>query len=129
MARNRKTQSAAAWFRPAVSCGLVCLVLGGSGVGYVWQKGVINDLGQQTIKRERRLAELNDQNEKLRKQLGYMRSPRYLETRIKDLNLGLALPQPAQILRLTEPLSDYPVSEKKPAQHYAARESRGESVR
>jgi hypothetical protein len=129
MARNRKTQSAAAWFRPAVSCGLVCLLLGGSGVGYVWQTGVIKALGQQISQRERQLADLNDQNEKLRKQLGYMRSPRYLEARIKELNLGLTIPQPAQILRLNEPVTDYPDTEKSPERHYAASGNPSTAVR
>lgn len=129
MARNRKTQSAFAWFRPAASCGLVCLLLGGSGLGYVWQTGVIKDLGQQISQRERQLLELNDQNEKLRKQLGYMRSPRYLEARIKELNLGLAIPQPAQILRLSEPVTDYPEVDKTPERHYAASGNSSATVR
>jgi hypothetical protein len=106
MARNRKSQSAAIRFGPALKAFLLCLLIGGSGVGYVWQKDQIVRLGQQIKIREARLAALEEQNEKLRKQLAFMRSPRFLEARIKDLNLGLVPPQPAQVWRLNEPSAD-----------------------
>ena len=38
MARNRKNQSAVVRFGPAVKALLLCLFIGGSGVGYVWQQ-------------------------------------------------------------------------------------------
>jgi cell division protein FtsB len=118
MARNRKTQSAAIRFGPAVKAVVLCLLIGGSGVGYVWQKDQIAQLGQQIKKREQRLAQLEDQNEKFRKQLATMRSPAFLEMRIKELNLGLVQPQQQQIWRLAEPAHDLP----KPAleRQYAA---------
>lgn len=104
MARNRKHQSAAIRFGPAVKALLLCLMFGGSGVGYVWQKNQIYDLGLAIRKREHQLAAMKDQNEKLRKQLAMMVSPAYLERRIKELNLGLAPAQPDQIWRLREPV-------------------------
>ncbi|PYI83819.1 MAG: hypothetical protein DME26_14390, partial [Verrucomicrobia bacterium] len=66
----------------------LCLLIGGSGIGYVWQKNQIYQLGQQIKKRESCLIKLEDQNEKLRKQLGLLRSRQYLEKRIKEWNLG-----------------------------------------
>ena len=108
MARNRKYQSAAIRFGPALKAFLLCLLIGGSGVGYVWQKDQISQLGQQIRKREQYLAELGKQNEKLRKQWADMRSPRFLERRIQQLGLGLVPPQPAQVWRLTEPSRDVP---------------------
>ena len=45
MARNRKYQSAAIRFGPALKALLLCLLIGGSGVGYVWQKDQIIRLG------------------------------------------------------------------------------------
>ena len=108
MARNRKYQSAANRFGPALKAFVLCLLIGGSGVGYVWQKDQISQLGQQIKKRELRLAELGKQNEKLRKQWADMRSPRFLERRIQQLGLGLVPPQPAQVWRLTEPSRDVP---------------------
>jgi len=103
MAKNRKHQSAAIRFGPALKAFLLCLLIGGSGVGYVWQKNQIDQLGQQIKKRELHLKELQDQNEKLRRQMAFMRSPPFLEARIKELNLGLVPPQPSQIWYLKEP--------------------------
>jgi hypothetical protein len=103
MARNRKYRSAAVRFGPALKAFLLCLLIGGSGVGYVWQKNQILDLARQIKQRELRLNIIEDQNEKSRKQLATMRSPAFIESRIKELNLGLAQPLPSQIWRLTEP--------------------------
>jgi hypothetical protein len=97
---------------------LLCLLIGGSGVGYVWQKEQLSRLGQQIKSREIRLAALAEQNEKLRKQLAFMRSPRFLEARIKDWSLGLGPPQPAQIWRLNEPSAES--SRAEPGRQYAA---------
>jgi cell division protein FtsB len=103
MAKNRKYQAAAVRFGPAIKAFFLCLFIGGSGVGYVWQKSQINDLGNQILKREHNLADLRDQNEKLRRQVGMLHSPQYIEMRLKELNLGLVQPQPAQIWRMVEP--------------------------
>jgi hypothetical protein len=111
MARNRKFQSAAIRFGPALKAFLLCLLIGGSGVGYVWQKDQISQLGKQITRRERQRAALADQSEKLRRQLGVMRSPGYLQKRIGELGLGLVPPQPAQVWRLIEPARDMPVQE------------------
>ena len=108
MARNRKYQSAAIRFGPAIKALLLCLLIGGSGVGYVWQKNQIFQLGQQIKKREICLEKLMDQNEKLKNQLGTMRTVQYLEKRIKELNLGLAAPQPSMVWRLVEPPRESP---------------------
>ena len=108
MARNRKHQPASLRFGPALKAVLLCLLIGGSGVGYVWLKTQVYELGQQIKKREVRLADLQAQNEKLRKQLATLHSPRFLEMRIKELNLGLAQPQPSQIWRLIEPPMNLP---------------------
>jgi len=119
MARNRKYQSAASRFGPALKAFLLCLLIGGSGVGYVWQKDQISQLGQQIKKRELRLAELENQSDKLRKQLAMMLSPHVLEKRIQGLGLGP--PQQMQIWRLTEPARDLPRG-KRERQYAAPRE-------
>jgi Septum formation initiator len=108
MARNRKYQSAAIRFGPALKAFVLCLLIGGSGVGYVWQKEQIVQLGRQIKQRELHLDALTDQNDKLRRQLGWMRSPSYLERRIRELGLGLVPPQPSQVWRLDEPARDWP---------------------
>ena len=122
MARNRKYQSAANRFGPALKAFLLCLLIGGSGVGYVWQKDQIDQLGQQIKKRELRLADLENQSEKLRKQLATMRSPRFLERRIQELGLGLGPPQQTQVWRLAEPARDLPRPERD-RQYAAPRET------
>ena len=106
MARNRKYQPAVLRFGPALKAFLLCLVIGGAGIGYVWQKNQIYQLGQQIRKGELRRLELEQQNEKLKRQWAMMRSPQFLETRIKELNLGLVAPQPSQVWRLPEPASE-----------------------
>src|SRR5882762_11258009 len=106
MAKNRKYRSAALRFGPALRAFLLCLFIGGSGVGYVWEKNQLFELGKQIKQRELRLTTLSGQNEKLKKQLATMRSPAFLEGRIKDLNLGLVQPLPGQIWRLAEPVRD-----------------------
>ena len=122
MARNRKYQSATIRFGPAIKAFLLCVLIGGSGVGYVWQKSLIVELGQQIRKRELRLGELAEQNEKLKKQLAVMRSPQFLESRIKELNLGLITPQPSQVWRMDEPVPTPPQAgrERQYAQQTAA---------
>jgi cell division protein FtsB len=102
---------------------LLCLLIGGAGVGYVWQKDQIYRLGRQIKQREVHLRELADQNEKLRKQLSTMRSPAPLEARIKELNLGLVRPDEAQVWRLPEPSRETPAP--RADQQYAARAAHG----
>jgi hypothetical protein len=118
MARNRKYQSAAIRFGSALKAFLLCLLIGGSGVGYVWQKDQIAQLGKQIKRRELYLAALAEKNVQLSKQLGAMRSPPYLEKRIQELGLGLVPPQPAQVWRLSEPVRDLPGQERE--RQYAA---------
>jgi hypothetical protein len=102
MSRNRKSQSAAIRFVPAVKAALLCAFIGGSAIGYVWQKNQLIDLGRRIKERENRLAQLREANLKLSKQLVTLRSPAYLERRIKELNLDLIQPAQKQILRLLE---------------------------
>ena len=110
MARNRKHQTVAVRFGPALKALLLCAVIGGSGVGYVWQKSQIDRLARQMKQREQRLSELVDSNEKLRKQLATLQSPPQLDRRVKELNLGLVPAAPNQIMRLNEPVAEPPPS-------------------
>lgn len=112
MSRNRRTQSAAVRFAPALKAGLLCLLIGGSAIGYVWQKNQLMELGRKIKEKENDLAQLRQINQKLAKQLDTLRSPAYLERRIKELNLNLVQPTRAQILTIVET----PVGEIAPAQ-------------
>jgi cell division protein FtsL len=108
MAKNRKNQSAAIRFGPALKALFLCLLIAGSAVGFVWQKNQIYQLGQQRGQREIRLKRLQNDNQRLGDQLSILRSPTMLDRRARELNLGLAPAQPMQVLRLAEPVSAPP---------------------
>jgi hypothetical protein len=126
MARNRKYRTGTVPFGPPVKAFLLCLLIGGSGIGYVWQKSQIDELGKQLGKHEYRLKEVNEQNTKLRKQLAEMRSPRYLNMRIKELNLGLGPVPLSQVCKLNEPVREpaNPAAERD--RQYAAQAASGQ---
>ena len=123
MSRNRKHQTAAVRFVPALKAALLCLLLGGSAVGYVWQKNQIHDLGRQIREGEIKLEKLREANGKLGRQLMTLRSPQMLERRSKELGLGLVQPVPSQILRIVEtPVETAaPAAPSPPPSLYAAR--------
>jgi len=111
MAKNRKHQSAVVRFGPALKAFVLCVLIGGSGVGYVWQKSQIDQLSIQIKKREHKLAALDNQNKNLRDQLAKLRSPAQLKERVQKLNLGLGMPQPNQVWPLPEPVVAPPAVE------------------
>ena len=105
MARNRKNQSAVVRFGPAVKALLICLFIGGSGVGYVWQQNQLLELGRQKVEKEKRRDGFRAQNDLLARQLAGLQSPKAIEARVKQLNLGLTMANPTQVVHLLdEPL-------------------------
>jgi cell division protein FtsB len=105
MAKNRKNQAAEIRFGPVLKVVLLCSLIGGSAIGYVWQKNQIDRLGDQIREREKALARVKRENETLANQIAFLRSPVMIERRAKDLNLGLAPAQPLQVVRLAEPVA------------------------
>ena len=105
MARNRKHQPAAVRFGPALRAFLLCLFIGGSGIGYVWQKNQIHDLGRQIKEREKRYERLCQYNKNLSDRYGMLCSPRALEVQASKLGLGLVMPTLEQIIPLVDSLS------------------------
>lgn len=124
MGRNRKYQSAAIRFAPAIKALFLFIFIGVSGVGYVWQKEVIYNLAQQKKSHEQRLEQWRIQNKQLRDQLNYLSLPRVLESRVRELNLGLGPPVPEQIVRLPllmgGPVIPAPVEESAPVSQWMA---------
>ena len=110
MAKNTKNQSLSERFGPAVKAFLICVFIGGSGVGYVWQKNQVYLQGVQKKQLEQRLAELHRQNKIRSDQLAYQRSPAVLEARVRDLKLGLVPPAPEQIWTLVDAPVTMPAS-------------------
>ncbi len=90
-------------FAPALKAAFLCLVITGSAVGYVWQKGEIEHLGQVKHQRELRLQQLARNNQRLTDQIAILHSPVMLDQRVKELNLGLGPLVPGQVVRLVEP--------------------------
>ena len=87
---------------PGVKAALICLLLGGSAIGYVYQKNQLIELGKQIQKGEQALKGLSDNNARLQRQLATLQSTYYLEQRNKQLNLGLIQPAQSQILTIVE---------------------------
>ena len=110
MARNRKNQPAAVRFGPALKASLLCLFIGGSGVGYVWQQNQLLELGRQKAEKEKRLNTLRVQNSQYTRRLAELRSPKSIEVRVRELNLGLTMAQPTQIVRLVDRPDGLPVT-------------------
>ena len=126
MARNRRHQSAAIRFGPALKAVVLCLLIGGSAVGYVWQKDQIRQLGDRIAQEEQALKVLRQRNEKLQRQLLTLRSPANLERLAEQYHLGLVRAAPSQVIRLPEPglAPTSPSDAENPAQYAASREAR-----
>jgi hypothetical protein len=109
MSKNKKNQPAAVRFGPALKAFVLCALIGGSGIGYVWQKTKLDELYREIKKREVALGQLKAQNQKLRENLAFQRLPGNLNRRVRELNLGLVEPLPTQIWRMPEPVAHPPV--------------------
>jgi cell division protein FtsL len=106
MARNRKNQNQGFAFGTLLKAALLCGVIVVCCVGYVWQKKQIDELAQQIRTADQRLRALHNSNLKLQEQWKALQTPIALEARVRELKLGMALPQPGQIWRLPEPAAE-----------------------
>lgn len=79
-------------------CAFLCL----SGIGYVWAKTEVYALGKEMKGLETKLERMQRENEALQRRYAEMCTPRELDRMIRKLNLGLAAPQPNQIVRLRD---------------------------
>jgi len=103
MARNRRTQSGAVRFVLVLKTILICMLIGGSGVGYVLQKKKLHELGRQIARKELALDRLKLENNLRASQLAEMSSPLRLAERIRDQKINLFPTQPGQTIWLLEP--------------------------
>ncbi len=99
----RKNQPTAIRSGAVLKAALICSFIVACCVGYVWEKEQINVLAEQYGKREARLQDLRNQNDKLKRQLAGLLSPAQLDQQVKNLKLGLGAPDPTQIWWLPEP--------------------------
>jgi hypothetical protein len=124
MARNRVNQSAAIRFGPAVKALLLCLLIGGAGISYVWQKKQVFDLGRKVAGLEQQLMKVQKDNELRRKQLDYLHLPVNLERSAREFNLGLVPASALQVRRLPEPQPERPAIAERTTGAYAAGQPR-----
>ena len=97
--QSRNEVIGAGWIAKAV---VVCLFVGGSCAGYLWQKSQVHQLGQEIRGLERELDQLVKGNEVLRQRYSVLASPPELDRRVEQFGLDLRSPAPEQILRLRE---------------------------
>ena len=71
-------------------------------MGYVWHRNRNAQLGREIRAVTAQLEGLRSTNLILDQHLDGLRSPRALEAAVRNLNLGLVMPQPDQILRIPE---------------------------
>lgn len=79
------------------------LFLGGSGVGYVYQKGQIQGLQKQEATNELKIDELSRRSENLKVRLAGVTSRVRLELAGRQFQLGLQMPEPGRVITLQEP--------------------------
>jgi cell division protein FtsL len=118
MAKNRKNQAAAIRFGPALKTLLMCLLIAGSALGFVWQKSQVYQLGRQIHEKESRLVQLARNNERLDSQLQDLCSPVKLDLQAR--NLGLVPGRPEQVVRLAE-MPSASSDDQNPLRQFAAR--------
>lgn len=106
MGKNRKNDEAREGLGPVVKAGLICLLLGGSAVGYVLQKNKLHELGRQITKREAVLYKLQWENKLRATQLANLQLPRRIEERVNEQKLGLVRAPAVQMIWLLEPPSE-----------------------
>lgn len=103
MAKNRKHNEARAQLGPVLKALVICLLLGGSAVGYVLQKNKLHELGRQITKREAVLNALKAENKLRAMQLANLQLPRRIEERVNEQKLGLVRTPAVQMIWLPEP--------------------------
>jgi hypothetical protein len=87
-------------FGPLFGLVLAFIFASAAGLGYIWHRNRNAQLDRQVAQQRAELEALRLQNQSLERQLEVLRSHPYLARRVQELNLGLVMPQPGQILRL-----------------------------
>src|SRR3984957_17952274 len=101
MKRNRKREQLR--FGTVTKSLAVCICIGVSGLGYVWQKNTIYRLGDDIKKRETALSSAHKRNLMLAAQMAHLESPAQLKAECQQYNLSLVAPKENQVVRLYEP--------------------------
>lgn len=76
MAKNRKSQGGEFRAGPVVRAALLCIFLGGSAIGYVWQTQQVAKLGVERRQKETALTRIESENALKRHQYDLQLQPR-----------------------------------------------------
>jgi len=122
MTANRKNGVKPIRFGPLFGLVLAFLFASGAGLGYVWHRNRNAELSRQVTQKRAELEACRLENQALDRQLEALRSHPYLARRAQELNLGLVMPQPEQILRLPAlPVAGLPAAPSFAPVRFAAR--------
>ncbi len=90
-------------FGSAIKAGLFCLLICGAGLGYVWHKRQIEELGQLIKQEEHKLEELLRHNKNRADAVQQFVSPRLLDQKAMAYFPELTRPAAQQVVTLWEP--------------------------
>jgi len=79
------------------------LFLGGSGVGYVYQKGQIHGLIKQRDANDLKIYDLSRRSDTLKVRMAGVTARAQLELAGRQFQLDLRMPEPGQVITLPEP--------------------------
>ena len=108
----RRNKSTALKPKNVIASVVICAVFCLSGIGYVWAKTQVWGLSRDIKKLELRLEELRRDNDILQRKYAEMCAPARLHELVRDLELGLSVPLPSQIVRM--PTHPHVVPHRKP---------------
>ena len=101
MARNRKRESVVIRFGAVLQVVMFFLFVGGAGLGYVWQKKQIRQLGYLRQQKEQELKQLNETLWGLNSTRQKLMSSRHLQEAIRKYQLNLVPPRPEDVITIT----------------------------
>ena len=118
---SRRGDSSLARFAPAVKAASICLVTCGLGLGYVWQKQQIAQLGKEIKGQEMSLEDLEKENKELGDTLAQLKSPQVLDQLVRQWHLDLEMPRPHQVVVLEERRMTQPTKQSRGTTRTASR--------
>ena len=118
---TRRNDSSLARFAPAIKAASVCLVTCGLGLGYVWQKQQIAQLGKEIKGQEMSLEDLEKENKELGDTLAQLKAPQVLDQLVRQWHLGLEMPRPHQVVVLEERRMTQPAKQSRGTTRTASR--------
>lgn len=89
--------------RSFIAVALFSLIAVSSGIGYLKQKEHTERIGEDIKQLETSLETLKLKNRLRESRIEQLKSPQRLEQKVKEMELGLRLPEEKQVMRLGDP--------------------------